>query len=131
MIVEKRSAQQEARKAALTKLSEKFDIPRVPAGGHCSSASEEDLYEYLHGGQWIDAWVAVTFGGEDGSHFFKTFSTRRGAEDWTIENVSDDLFVESPIAVVDLDDPVTPWGRIYRLTKLVAIYEGSEPREPC
>ena len=52
----------------------------------------------------------------------KTFPTRRQAEQYTVEYVSDDIFVESPHAIVDLDDEREPWGKLYRLVKLIPEY---------
>lgn len=93
---------------------------------HYDSASAEDLAEYLYGGTHIDQWVAVTYHGGDSSHYYlKTFPTRKQAEEHAIEYVTDDLFTEVPISVVDLDDPVEPYGKVYRLKKLIPIFEGS------
>ena len=53
----------------------------------------------------------------------KTFGTREQAERRTIEYVSDDIFAETPVAVVDLDATDAPWGRLYPLIKLIPEYE--------
>jgi len=126
-VLAQRSAQQEERRKKLAALGSKFFIELRDEIEECDSASEEDLWEYLRGDKWIDPWVAVTYHDGDSSHYYlKTFATRREAEDYTIEHVTDDIFTESPVAVVDLDDPTEPWGKEYRLLRLIAIYEGSD-----
>lgn len=118
------SALAEKRKQSLANLARKHDIPQCDSIEACNSSSEEDLLEYLSGEVHIDRWVAVTYNdSEGGFYYLKTFPTRERAEEYTIEHVSDDIFTESPIAVVDLDDPITAHGKIYRLLKLIPVYE--------
>ncbi len=115
------------RKDKLHLLAEHYDIPIQDRVEDCVSSSEEDLLEYLDGEWHIDRWVAVTYhdGDNGGVHYLKTFQTREAAAEYTVEHVTDDIFIESPVALVDLDDNVEPYGRIYRLKELIPIYEGS------
>lgn len=114
------------RRERLIKLAELYYIPVREEQDHYDSASEEDFAEYLHGHVHIDRWVAVTYHDSEASHFYvKTFPTREQAEQHTIEYVSDDIFTETPIAVVDLDDPIEATGKVYRLMNLIPIFEGS------
>jgi len=117
------------REAALTALAEHYDIPVLDENEARCAASTEDLWEYLHGEYHIDRWVSVTYhdGENGGTHYVKTFTTRTAAENYTVQYVSDDIFAEAPIAVVDLDDPIEPHGKVYRLLQLIPVYEGSEP----
>ncbi len=120
------STQAEKRKERLSALAEQYYIPVREEQNHYDSASEEDFAEYLHGHVHIDRWVAVTYHDGEASHFHvKTFPTREQAEEYTIEHVTDDIFTEVPIAVVDLDDAIGPAGKVYELKKLIPIFEGS------
>lgn len=106
-------------------LAEQYWI-RVPTPEQetFETSSEEDVAEYLYSDLKIDRWVAVTY--HDNIHYLKTFPTRQQAEERSIEYVTDDIFTESPVGIVDLDDPATPYGKLYRLTKLIPVFEGGE-----
>ncbi len=112
------------RKESLRQLAAHFEIPIRDSIEDCESSSTEDMWLYLAGEQFIERWAAVTYhdGEQGGLHYIKTFANRQEAEDYTVEYVTDDIFTEAPIAVVDLDDPVRTYGKIYPLEKLIPIY---------
>lgn len=115
------------RKERLRRLAVHYRIPIRDEIDQCVTSSEEDLLEYLEDEWHIDRWVSVTYNdSEGGIHYLKTFQTRDAAAEHSVEYVTDDIFTESPVALVDLDDPVEPFGKVYRLKKLIPIYEGVE-----
>jgi hypothetical protein len=99
----------------------------------CRSSAEEDLFFHLFHGEDgeeaepINRWCAVTAAGE-GTFLYPLYADREDAEARTVEYPADDIFSESPVAIVDLDDDAETMdgarmGLIYPLVKLVAVFQ--------
>lgn len=98
----------------------------------CENSAEEDVFSYLyHGDPGFDAeeihrWCAVTSVGEH-HYLYPLYDERGEAEEKTVEYPDDNIYTESPVAVVDLDGtdifPDENRGRVYRLVKLVPVFE--------
>ena len=111
----------------LAALAERYGISIRESIDDCKDSAEEDLFMHLfHGDDGADPepihrWAAVTSAGE--FHFiYPLFDDREGAEERATEYPDDDIYAESPVAVVDLDGP-EPYGTVYRLVRLIAVFE--------
>lgn len=86
-----------------------------------NDSAEEDAAAIVAGDDPLYRWIAITRAGE--FVYLKPCPTRQDAIDRTIENASDDIWAESPVAICDLDNDSEPWGRIYHLLSLSPVYE--------
>lgn len=93
------------RMARLEALCLKFWIARN-LDGPWQTASEEDVAVFLRGEEPIMKWAAVTRHAGDHPSFFiyPTFLERADAEERASRHMRDDIFQETPVYVVDMDE---------------------------
>lgn len=114
------------RAAKLAALAERYGIAIRDSIQACENSAEEDLHLYLFFDEAnekpepIRRWCAVTSSGEL-TYLYPNWDTRSDAESRTVSYVDDDIYAESPLAVVDLDG-YGPAGDIYPLEKVVAVF---------
>lgn len=97
-----------ARIEALRVLADEFWIVMPPEGHAHAVSNTEDLEPYLLGEEPIDGpFAAVTAGiGSSGDlhyYIYPGYEDSEGAGRKASENVTDDIYAESPVAVVNLD----------------------------
>ena len=116
----------EPRAEKLRALADVYGIAVRERIEDCENSAEEDLLLHLfHGDPGDDAepisrWCAVTASGEY-TYLYPRYETRAEAEAKTVEYPDDDIYSESPVAVVDLDGEGEA-GTVYRLKKLIAVF---------
>ena len=124
---EGRADQQLERREKLRRLWVEKLFMRDPGEEAARSTGEEDFANYMEGNEQIERYVAVTSTGGahgDGLHYFvKTFPHMDDAVEYTVEHIADDIFVEIPVAVVDLDlDRQDEYGTYYPLKRVDPVY---------
>lgn len=111
---EERRQRVEALDKLLTEFSQRVD--------DYDEGEEEDLRPYFNGSVFPLPWACITQNGTPGSYDYKTFflllASREEAQARAEQFIEDDIFVELPIAVVNLDTgerwnarPATKWEK--------------------
>lgn len=93
------AVQQDILRNALVKLCGKYYLS-TDQRDHYDNTADEDIAPFLHDGEEIGEFVAVTTHGD----YFYLYPgpTLEWAQEKAVENVQDDIFEETPIAIHNL-----------------------------
>jgi hypothetical protein len=95
--------------ARLEKLRELMDrwYIAMPGDGDHRASNTEDLEPFVEGEEEIKEWAVITHGtgssGDDVTYIYPEYETPEAAQAKAIENIGDDIFEETPHAIVNLD----------------------------
>lgn len=112
------------RMARFVALCEQYGI-EIKSEGPWTDSASEDASLIVDGTDPLHRWIAVTKAGE--FIYLAPCESRQEAINRTVEYVCDDIYAESPLAIVDLDRGGSR-GACYPLVALVPTY-ASEPKE--
>lgn len=101
---------QESRRTMLDAAAKRYYLcgsPEAECQGDTCAASEDYtlfLQEVAEGETTIPRWLCITASGGEGTHIHAHFcASLEGAKFAAEKNIDDDIFSESPVAIVDLD----------------------------
>lgn len=101
---------QESRRKTLDAAAKRWYICGSPEsncqGDACAGSEDFTLFlqDVTEGSESIPRWLCITARGGDGEHVFAHFcASLEGAKLAAEKNIDDDIYSESPVAIVDLD----------------------------